>query len=82
MYRFSELVAKCNCSAVYYYENIYRGRYSVTNYANGTFRPVHVDDLLYLMVMKASAPPYTPTDPESLTIDRMTALWTQFAKNG
>lgn len=67
---------------VYYYQFTYVGRYSVTRYPDGDLRPVHVDDMLYLFVMNIFAPAYGPNDPESLTIERMTRLWTQFALTG
>lgn len=67
---------------VYYYQFAYVGRYTVTRYPDGDLRPVHVDDMLYLFVMNIFAPAYGPNDPESVTIERMTRLWTQFALTG
>lgn len=43
---------------------------------------VHHDDLLYLLEGPFIAPSFKASDPENLQVERMTRMWTTFAKKG
>lgn len=80
MFRLIQLASQYN--SVYYYESTYTGRYILTSYVNGDVKIDRVLDLLFLMVMRAAVPAYTPKDEESKTIERMTRFFAQFAVTG
>lgn len=43
---------------------------------------VHHDDLIYLFYISKLFPEFKPTDPESVTVDKITTLWANFARTG
>jgi len=72
-----------NFTDIYYYKFSYTGRYSLYYYPRD--RPYgahHVDDLQYVTYMDFMTPLYSPSDPESVMVERMTRIWEQFAWNG
>ena len=81
MHRFVQLASKF--TTVYQYRNSYVGRYSHLYYpGNQTYGCVHHDDLLYLLVGPFIAPMFKESDPENFLVEKMTRMWTNFAKNG
>lgn len=43
---------------------------------------VHHDDLIYLFYIQKLFPLFKDTDPESITVNKLTTLWANFAKTG
>lgn len=43
---------------------------------------VHHDELLYLFQVPIVAPAFKKSDPENLLIERLTRMWTEFARKG
>lgn len=41
---------------------------------------MHHDELLYLLNIPLLAPLYQRSDPENLTVERLTRMWFEFAK--
>lgn len=81
VHRFVQLASRY--TQVYYYQTSYVGRYSYTYYPNDKpYGTVHHDDLLYLFVVPNVAPMFTVDDPEHVTVERVTKLWTTFADKG
>lgn len=82
MHRFVQLAARH--TTVYQYKFSYVGRYSFFYYPNATtpYGVVHHDDLLYLFSIPSKAPLFNETDPENGTVERLTRMWTAFAKTG
>nr|AJN91193.1 carboxylesterase [Cnaphalocrocis medinalis] len=84
-HRLANLMSRHSPHKVWYYEFAHVGNRS--HYEDpDTKRPVvaaHHDDLIYLFSLPASFPDIAPSDSlDSLTVDRMTALMYNFAKNG
>ncbi|XP_055854089.1 juvenile hormone esterase-like [Episyrphus balteatus] len=81
VHRFVHLVGKY--TPVHYYCFSYKGRFSDFKYPGDTaYGAVHHDDLLYLLHVPRLAPLFSKTDPEDKIVERLTRLWTQFAKTG
>ncbi|KAL7289595.1 hypothetical protein TKK_0016453 [Trichogramma kaykai] len=83
VHRLVNLLAEHSDQPVYYYEFTFQGPYSHV-YWNDTKKPygvTHHDDLLYLF--RASLfPEFEKDSPEMRTVERMTAIWANFAKTG
>lgn len=43
---------------------------------------VHHDDLIYLFYISKLFPEFKQSDPESLTSDKITLIWSNFARTG
>lgn len=43
---------------------------------------MHHDELLYLFHVPVRTPLFSETDPENKIIERLTRMWTEFAKRG
>lgn len=43
---------------------------------------VHHDDLIYLFYISKLFPEFKQNDPESVTVDKITTLWANFARTG
>ena len=41
-----------------------------------------VDDLMYLFHISALLPKFNKTDPEYTMVDKLTSVWTSFARSG
>ncbi|XP_055854078.1 juvenile hormone esterase-like [Episyrphus balteatus] len=68
---------------VYYYCFTYKGRFSDFKFPDDTaYGSVHHDELLYLFNIPRLAPLYSEMDPENKIVERLTRMWTQFAKTG
>ncbi|KAL9703203.1 hypothetical protein quinque_006721 [Culex quinquefasciatus] len=82
MHRFVQLAARH--TTVYQYKFSYVGRYSFFYHPNATtpYGVVHHDDLLYLFAIPSKAPIFNETDPENGTVERLTRMWSAFAKTG
>uniref|UniRef100_A0A023EWG4 Carboxylic ester hydrolase n=1 Tax=Aedes albopictus TaxID=7160 RepID=A0A023EWG4_AEDAL len=82
VHRFVQLVSPH--TPVYQYKFSYVGRYSFFYYPDDQtpYGAVHHDDLLYLLSIPSVAPIFNVTDPESKTVERLTGMWTAFAKSG
>ncbi|XP_001659467.2 venom carboxylesterase-6 [Aedes aegypti] len=82
VHRFVQLVAPH--TPVYQYKFSYVGRYSFFYYPDDRtpYGAVHHDDLLYLLSIPSVAPIFNATDPESKTVERLTGMWTAFARTG
>lgn len=82
VHRFVQLVSPH--VPVYQYKFSYVGRYSFFYYPDDStpYGAVHHDDLLYLLSIPSIAPIFNATDPESKTVERLTGMWTAFAKTG
>ncbi|XP_063220824.1 esterase E4-like [Bacillus rossius redtenbacheri] len=82
--RNAKLVSRMSTEPVYFYKFSYQGRYS-HRYYPGTTKPygvVHHDDLIYLFYISVLFPYFTSTDPETLTVERLTTLWGNFVRTG
>uniref|UniRef100_A0A1A9WY11 Carboxylic ester hydrolase n=1 Tax=Glossina brevipalpis TaxID=37001 RepID=A0A1A9WY11_9MUSC len=79
-YRYLHMILKH--VPVYTYLFNYKGRYSffVNPDTNETYGAMHHDELLYLLHMPIRTPLFTSTDPENDVIERLTRLWSEFAK--
>ncbi|XP_045476842.1 juvenile hormone esterase-like [Harmonia axyridis] len=81
-----KLLAEKNTQPVFYYKFNYKGRYS--HYylpdSNGTipYGVAHHDDLIYLFYVSANFPKIGASDAESPTVEKMTSMWANFAKQG
>ncbi|XP_055526824.1 carboxylic ester hydrolase-like [Wyeomyia smithii] len=82
VHRFVQLASRY--TTVYQYKFSYVGRYSFLYYPKDKipYGAVHHDDLLYLLSIPSKAPIFNVTDPEHTTVDRLTGMWTAFAKTG
>ncbi|XP_058840741.1 juvenile hormone esterase-like [Topomyia yanbarensis] len=82
MHRFIQLASRH--TTVYQYKFSYVGRYSFLYYPDDKtpYGAVHHDDLLYLLVIPSRAPIFNVTDPENSTVERVTGMWSTFAKTG
>uniref|UniRef100_A0A1B0G120 Carboxylic ester hydrolase n=1 Tax=Glossina morsitans morsitans TaxID=37546 RepID=A0A1B0G120_GLOMM len=80
-YRYLHMIVKH--VPVYTYMFNYKGRYSffINPDTNQTYGAMHHDELLYLLHMPVLTPLFTKTDPENDVIERLTRLWSEFAKN-
>ncbi|KAI9580364.1 hypothetical protein GQX74_010774 [Glossina fuscipes] len=80
-YRYLHMILKH--VPVYTYMFNYKGRYSffINPDTNQTYGAMHHDELLYLLHMPVLTPLFTKTDPENDVIERLTRLWSEFAKN-
>lgn len=71
---------------VYYYRFNYKGRYShfYLPESNNTmpYGVVHSDDLIYLFQIKKKFPEFKNTDQEIPTVEKLTIMWSNFAKTG
>ncbi|XP_015597183.1 esterase E4 [Cephus cinctus] len=82
-HRFVKLISAASAKPVYYYRFSYQGRFSHSVWSD-TKKPygvVHHDDLLYLFYI-SFFPYFNATDPEVVTVKRLTTMWTNFAKTG
>ncbi|XP_058461778.1 juvenile hormone esterase-like [Malaya genurostris] len=82
MHRFVQLASRH--TLVYQYKFSYVGRYSFLYYPyeKTPYGAVHHDDLLYLLSIPSRAPIFNVTDPENLTVERLTGMWSAFANTG
>lgn len=81
MHRFVHLIS--NFTDVYYYKFKYIGRFSVFLYPHDKPYGVHhADDLQYVIYADQTKDLIKRTDPEDITIERMTRIWEQFARTG
>ncbi|KAL7289596.1 hypothetical protein TKK_0016454 [Trichogramma kaykai] len=83
-YRFAKLMSEYSRAPVYNYQFTYQGRYSFKVWSD-TKKPtgvVHHDDLIYLFYISFAFPLFKPEDPEFRMVDKLTAMWTNFAKCG
>ncbi|CAB0034145.1 unnamed protein product [Trichogramma brassicae] len=83
VHRLVNLLAEHSDQPVYYYEFTFQGPYSHV-YWNDTKKPygvTHHDDLLYLFRV-SFFPEFEKDSPEMRTVERMTAIWANFAKTG
>ncbi|XP_051164874.1 uncharacterized protein LOC127283823 [Leptopilina boulardi] len=82
-HRLVTLLAAANKKPTYYYKFSYQGRYShvIWEDTKKPFGVVHHDELIYLFGI-AQFPAIKENDPELLTLERMTAIWENFAKTG
>ncbi|EDV93633.1 juvenile hormone esterase [Drosophila grimshawi] len=81
-HRFMRLMSPHTPIYTYYFR--YKGRYSFLKHpdTNQTFGAVHHDELLYLFHVPILTPLFNQTDPENLIIERLTRMWTEFARKG
>lgn len=82
-HRLVNLLASSSKMPIYYYHFMYQGRYSHVNDPE-TGKPYgvsHNDDLMYLLYI-SQFPFFKENDPEIPTVERMTAIWENFAKTG
>ncbi|KAJ9579341.1 hypothetical protein L9F63_024552, partial [Diploptera punctata] len=80
----SKLACNLSDQPVYAYEFEYQGRYS-HGYIPGTNTPfgvVHHDDLIYLFNISLLFPEFTPEDPETQMVEKLTTLWANFIYTG
>ncbi|XP_055620172.1 juvenile hormone esterase-like [Toxorhynchites rutilus septentrionalis] len=82
VHRFIQLASRY--TKVYQYKFTYQGRYSFFYYPDDKtpYGVVHHDDLLYLLVIPHISPIFNATDPESTMVEKLTGMWTAFAKHG
>lgn len=82
IHRFVQLASRY--TTVYQYKFSYVGRYSFLYYPDDKtpYGAVHHDDLLYLLSIPSIAPIFNVTDPENTTVERLTKMWSAFAKTG
>lgn len=68
---------------VYYYKFSFVGRYSLFNYPKDKPYGVHhADDIQYIFNANYIGPTILKSDLESITVERMTRIWEQFAFSG
>ncbi|XP_064554514.1 juvenile hormone esterase [Drosophila montana] len=81
-HRFMRLMSSHTPIYTYYFR--YKGRYSFLKHpdTNQTFGAVHHDELLYLFHVPILTPLLKQSDPENLLIERLTRMWTEFARKG
>ncbi|KAI7815372.1 esterase [Rhyzopertha dominica] len=84
--RGAKLLAEKSDKPVYYYRFNYKGRYShfYLPDSNGTvpYGVVHHDDLIYLFYISKLFPEFKQSDPESAAVEKLTAIWANFARTG
>ncbi|EFA04389.1 hypothetical protein TcasGA2_TC014687 [Tribolium castaneum] len=84
--RAARLISLKNSEPVYYYEFTYQGRFShfYLPDSNNTipYGVVHHDDLIYLFYISAMFPFFDDSYPESEMVDKLTLMWSTFAKTG
>ncbi|XP_043476477.1 esterase FE4-like [Leptopilina heterotoma] len=82
-HRLINLLASSSKMPIYYYHFTYQGRYShvIDPETQKPYGVSHHDDLLYLFYIK-QFPFFKENDPELMTVERMTAIWENFAKTG
>lgn len=82
-HRLVNLLASSSKMPIYYYHFMYQGRYShvMDPETQKPYGVSHHDDLLYLFYIK-QFPFFKENDPELTTVERMTAIWENFAKTG
>ncbi|XP_032456548.1 uncharacterized protein LOC100116956 [Nasonia vitripennis] len=83
-HRFADLVASNSRAPVWNYMFVYPGRFSFSVWSD-TQKPygvVHHDDLQYIFYMSFIFPFFNSTDPETKLVEKMTAMWANFAKTG
>ncbi|KAJ8686636.1 hypothetical protein QAD02_022430 [Eretmocerus hayati] len=83
-HRFAKLMSEYSREPVYNYKFTYQGRYSFAVW-NDTKKPygvVHHDDLTYLFYLSFGFPLLKPRDPEVKMVEKLTAMWANFAKTG
>ncbi|KAL9898541.1 juvenile hormone esterase-like [Glossina fuscipes fuscipes] len=81
-HRFLDMVSKH--MPVFSYLFTYKGRYShfINPSTNQTEGAMHHDELLYLFHVPVRTPLFSKTDHENKIIERLTRMWTEFAKRG
>uniref|UniRef100_A0A1A9WY03 Carboxylic ester hydrolase n=1 Tax=Glossina brevipalpis TaxID=37001 RepID=A0A1A9WY03_9MUSC len=81
-HRFLDMVIKH--VPVFTYLTTYKGRYShFTNpTSNQTKGAMHHDELFYLFYVPIRTPLFSETDHENEIIERLTRMWSEFAKKG
>ncbi|KAL3273421.1 hypothetical protein HHI36_014865 [Cryptolaemus montrouzieri] len=81
-----KLLALKNSQPVYYYRFSYKGRFGhyFVPGSNGTvpYGPVHHDDLIYMFCSDPLFPKIEKTYPEFRTVQKLTTMWANFARNG
>ncbi|XP_058796122.1 uncharacterized protein LOC131666989 [Phymastichus coffea] len=83
VHKLVNLVAQASDQPVYYYKFTFQGPYSHVTW-NDTKKPygvVHHDDLLYIFRV-SFFPEFDKNSAEIRTVERMTAIWSNFAKTG
>lgn len=81
MHRFVNLIS--NITSTFYYKFTFQGRYShLYHPEDKPYGVEHSDDMLYLIPRSAVAPRFKTTDPESLTVEHVSRLWSRFALTG
>ncbi|XP_043472364.1 esterase E4-like [Leptopilina heterotoma] len=82
-HRFINLLSASSRHPVYYYHFTYQGRYShvVWNDTKKPFGVSHHDELMYIFYM-SKFPKFVEGDPEILMVEKMTAIFENFAKTG
>ncbi|XP_051168376.1 esterase FE4-like [Leptopilina boulardi] len=83
VHRLINLLAASSCLPVYYYHFIYQGRFShyLDPETNKPFGVSHHDDLMYIFYIE-QFPLFKKDDPETRTVERITAIWENFARTG
>ncbi|XP_051168374.1 esterase FE4-like isoform X3 [Leptopilina boulardi] len=83
VHRLINLLSASSCKPVYYYHFIYQGRFShdLDPDTNKPYGVTHHDDLMYIFYIK-QFPLFKKDDPETRIVERMTAIWENFAKTG
>ncbi|XP_044727814.1 esterase E4-like [Chrysoperla carnea] len=85
MNRFANLISQWNPFPIYFYKFAYKGlnSYFYLPKLNRPIGPVHYDDLIYIFFIRHQKfPLFGPNDPAIRTVERMTKLYTNFAKFG
>lgn len=76
-----KLLVENDASAVYHYVFSYVGGLSTVTLMNTSIAGAsHTDEMMYLM--ERTSPPDEVSEKDQLMIDRMTTMWTNFAKYG
>ncbi|XP_033207581.1 esterase E4-like [Belonocnema kinseyi] len=81
-HRLVNLLAASTNMPVFYYHFMFQGRYSHATWSDGRpFGVVHHDDLMYVFYI-SRFPKFVTGDPEIPTVEKMTAIWENFARTG
>ncbi|XP_011310876.1 esterase E4-like [Fopius arisanus] len=82
-HRFVNLMGAHSRAPVWYWKFTYQGRFTTARWPDGKpFGVVHQDDLMYLFYQSKVFPYFEADAPENQMVDKMTAIWANFAKTG
>ncbi|XP_015127076.1 esterase E4 [Diachasma alloeum] len=82
-HRFVNLMGGHSRAPVWYWKFSYQGRFTTARWPDGKpFGVVHQDDLMYLFYQSKVFPYFEDDAPENVMVEKMTAIWANFAKTG